>query len=333
MADRFTPKSGAAGPLDALDQDPFGVDTYTYPMNINTLAHAMLFNINVSDKSTYVSGTSSTNEALATSGTSQSRSQQLRNGQILGLEATLGGKKIGTQRKTKRIQKSVALYTPETIVFDQNQQYNTPELTPLVGDIASRVVGGAIGLMEGIASHFGGLGAITGMVIGGTAGAGVGALTNPTGEVATIGQIATGYAINPVIEVLYGHPELRQFQFDFNFAPESRVEATNIFNIIQTFRMFSAPEFVGTGKGISGAFFIPPAEWDITFLRQDTTGSFIQNTNIPTISTCVLTTINVNYTPDGQWITLVDGFPAHIQMRLSFMEIDIMTADRIDAGF
>src|SRR3990167_10737664 len=151
---RTDPKDGAAGPLTALGQDPFGVDFYSYPADINKLAHAMIFNINVPVNSknvqrNAVSGSSETPapspEGFGSTGTA-SRSQKLREGTLLGMGIgslnDIFGTNITTQRKTTRITKTIALYVPETMVFDSQQQYDTPEL----GTMAAQSIGDAIGV-------------------------------------------------------------------------------------------------------------------------------------------------------------------------------------------
>lgn len=355
MADRNSPKTGAAGPLDALGTNPFTFDSLVYPSDIESLAHCMTFNINVSDRSKDIKGIDGV-KAEAIAPDTQSRSQKVRAGTELG--SSLFG--LGTQRKTKRIKKAISLYVPETMIFDQRQEYFTPstlqtqgyfygeglKMAGTVAGVSAAVLGTAIGSIEGL-----GVGIIPGAIGGVLAGLAVKGTANfvgqkledftnnfgsPGSQNDNILTEVTGYAVNPMIEVVYGTPNLRTFQFDFSFAPRSAQEADNVWNIIQTFREYQAPEFAGSGKGFSGifgAFFVPPAEFDITFFRQDDTGSFVQNNNIPGISTCVLTESNTNYAPENQWVTFKDGMPVHITLRLVFMEIDIITRERIRSGF
>ena len=134
----------------------------------------------------------------------------------------------------------------------------------------------------------------------------------------------TGYSINPIIEVLYNAPELRTFQFDFTFAPKNSEEKNHVMQIIKEFRKHQAPEVAQNGM-----FFKPPSEFDILFRYKDDYGKFYENPNLPRISTCVLRKININYSPQNQFVTFHDGAPVQIQLRLEFQETELITRDLI----
>lgn len=342
---RASNKIGAAGPLDALYQNPFNTSNFSYPVDISDLAHAMLFNINVFDPNSASAQNPSTPAGAATA----SRSQKLRQGTLQGQSAsTLLGTDVqlpsigDTQlpaptlnRKTKRIQTSIGLYVPETLVFDDSQNYEPTSILDLLGaGGAALAVGAATGGTLGSALKAGGIGAIFATALGLDIGEDkLNQLVNPSGGAQTAIKAMFGYAINPVVEVIYSSPKLRNFQFDFIFAPRNMEEAESVWQIVYQFRRHQAPSFASVGK-IGGAFFSPPSEFDITFLRRDIqTGSFVQNGNIPGISTCVLTSMSTNFAPENQFTTHVDGFPTHIRMMLQFTEVDIITRERVDIGF
>ena len=50
------------------------------------------------------------------------------------------------------------------------------------------------------------------------------------------------------------------------------------------------------------------------------------------IATCVLQSVDVNYTPDGVK-SFGDGAPTQITMDLSFMETEMLTKQKINQGF
>lgn len=328
--------------LSALenDQDEYLVGAYTYPLNLQQLPNAMLFNINVQDVSLDAKNAKDNGGAARDS---RSTAQKLQAGQILGTtvaDNTFGtGLKATLNRKTTRIKQSVALYTPETIVYDSTQQYSTPSMLDTLGPAGVALTQ----IAAGQAGNAGMAGKLLGAAGIGSLLSGVeGTLGKLAGKVASINDsstktlltAATGYALNPLIEVLYNSPTLRTFAFDFVFAPKSQQEADQVWNIIYTFRRYHAPGYTAAGsQGLAGAVFAPPAEWDITFLRQDQGGSFVENINLPKINTCVLTDINTNYTPENQFVTFQDGMPVHITMRLAFTEVGVITQSEIDRGF
>jgi hypothetical protein len=139
-------------------------------------------------------------------------------------------------------------------------------------------------------------------------------------------QAATGTVRNPMLEMVYTSPGFRSFQFEFTFYPRDEREALEVQRIIERFRFHQAPELV---KGAEG-FLIPPSEFDIKFYYA---GSM--NPNIPALATCVLTQIDVNYTPNGFTAYEVPeenkpalgrtGMPVAIQMMLQFKETTYLT--------
>ena len=108
-----------------------------------------------------------------------------------------------------------------------------------------------------------------------------------------------------MIEVVYSSPALRTFRFDFMFYPQSQKEALAVQKIIQTFQFHQAPEV--SNNGTNGYFLVPPSEFDIEFYYAGT-----ENVNIPSISTCVLTSLDVDYAPNGFTAYEIPGQPAEI---------------------
>jgi hypothetical protein len=136
----------------------------------------------------------------------------------------------------------------------------------------------------------------------------------------------TGMVTNPMIEVIYSSPSLRQFRFDFMFYPQSYQEGLAVQKIIQSFQFHQAPEIAPNNT--SGYFLVPPSEFDIEFYYNGK-----ENVNIPSISTCVLTSMDVDYAPNGFTAYEVPGqdltyggtgMPVAIKMSLDFKETSIV---------
>jgi hypothetical protein len=81
-------------------------------------------------------------------------------------------------------------------------------------------------------------------------------------------------------------------------------------------------------KDSNNFLFIYPSEFDITYY---TNGQ--ENLNLNRHTSCVLTDMNVNYTPNQMFTSFADGMPTHIEITLTFKEMAILTKKEIDLGF
>jgi hypothetical protein len=137
---------------------------------------------------------------------------------------------------------------------------------------------------------------------------------------------STGRVINPMLEMVYKSPAFRTFQFDFTFYPRDEREALEVQSILERFRFHQAPELLAGSEG----FLVPPSEFDIRFYY----GGNL-NPNIPGVTTCVLTSIDINYAPNGFAAYEVPGengpelgrtgMPVAIQLTLQFQEVTYLT--------
>jgi len=228
-------------------------------------------------------------------------------------------------RTTKKTLDAVALYMPDTLNYSDQQIYNTlnigPELANKIGtgvSIADEFMSGRINAKQlgtNISPFIAqGITSILGKSLGADSFRGIFSAT-------------TGLVQNPRMELIYGSPSFRNFRFDFMFYPRSEKEGYQVQKIIERLRFHQAPEIM---RGTAGYFMVPPSEFDIEFYYNG-----IRNPNIPNISTCVLTSIDVDYAPKGfhTFESPKDttpkygstGMPFAIRMSLGFQETDIMT--------
>lgn len=211
---------------------------------------------------------------------------------------------------TTRTTTAISLFVPNTMVWSQDAIYDTVSLSQLLGGIGniesalSSLAGGniAASLIAGIAAKFGGGGAL-----------------------ATGGLAAAGLALNPQNFLLFRQIDFRRFQFDFLLTPSNQKETETINQIIYLFRFHASPEVL---TGSSGRFFVPPSEFDIDVVHNGNV-----NRNIPKINTCVMTSINVDYSAGGQWSSYYDGAAQQVRLTLNFMEKEIITKDLVQAGW
>ena len=155
----------------------------------------------------------------------------------------------------------------------------------------------------------------------------LGGLTNTPNIGGVVNGVAslTGHPLNPGVEVLYQSTDLRTFQFDFLLGPRNPTETSTLQNMIKNLRAWAAPD---SNTATGGWLFDSPLEWDISFFHNG-----VQNTNIPMIRRSVVTYINANYTPTGDWSTFSNGYPVSCLLTICFQEMEINRRDFILSGY
>ena len=236
---------------------------------------------------------------------------------------------VDKKPKMQRIKEAVAIYMPDTVMHTYSHDYDVQSLTSAMGNVGKSQRAGS-GVIEKIKNAF-----ISEEPINPQASAGA---TELAGDLAQeTGQVGAGFtdfllrnkglALNPQVELLFKGTANRGFIFDFKFQPKNQKEAETINNIIFIFRRYAAPTLSATVTD-PGAYFIPPAQFDIQYYFKNQENKFIGR-----ISTCVLENIDINYSSAGQYATFNDGSPIEINMQLRFKEVDIITRNMIDQGF
>ena len=200
-----------------------------------------------------------------------------------------------TQTPTGNANDTITLYMPDNAEFNYGASYNQ------------------IGLLEAAASV---------PVLGAIPNAILSTLTNSAARVALNSM---GYVFNPQEQVLFEGISFRTFSMSFTLTPFSRTEASEISNIIKTFRKNAAPTIQTGGAGF---FFVPPSIFEVAFLYNGA-----ENPNINKLKRCVLTDVNVNYAPNGTWSTHDDGSPVQTGLTLSFKEIELVDRTAVEGGY
>jgi len=232
-------------------------------------------------------------------------------------------------RTIVRTKDTIALYMPDTLGFSYTQRYDTLSTQGLP---ATLLAAGESGV-EAFKSS-GGTGDNLTNIAGNLSPFLVNYLKNQSGDAFSnvLFTSLLGVVQNPMLEVIYSSPDLRNFRFDFFFHPRSEKEAREVQLILERLRFHHAPEIV---KESNGFFLVPPSEFDIKFYYN---GSI--NPNIPPISTCVLENIDLDYAPNGFAAYEVPGqpkpslgatgMPVSIRMTLSFRETEYLTKANFD---
>jgi hypothetical protein len=251
------------------------------------------------------------------------------------IQSAISGITSGSFTRTiRRTTDTIALYMPDTLVFQYNQQYSTPSLSgALTGALAAGTA--AAETYKNMSASGKSGEEISKEMTKNLAPFAFAALAKTQGDLGNVLFAAgTGLAMNPMMEMIYSSPQFRQFRFDFVFYPRDEREALEVQNILERLRFHQAPEI----KSNTGGFFlVPPSEFDIKFYYNG-----YENPNIPRISTCVLKGIDINYAPNGwsAYETLdgkpelgKTGMPVGITLSLDFEETEILTKDSFTRTF
>ena len=133
----------------------------------------------------------------------------------------------------------------------------------------------------------------------------------------------SGLSPNPMKEQIFKGIDFRSFTMEYQFAPRSQTESDNVNNIIRTFKYHMHPEF----KDATNFLFLYPSEFDIEYYHNGE-----ENLNIHRHTSCVLTEMNINYTPLGNFSTFEGGRPTQINVSMSFKELTVLTKELIEQG-
>lgn len=124
-------------------------------------------------------------------------------------------------------------------------------------------------------------------------------------------QGRTGGILNPNVELLFNSPQLRPFSFSFRMIPRTKKESEQIKGIIKFFKKNMAV------KRDTGLFLKAPN----TFLIKYLGAGGEEQKSINKIKECALIGFDVNYTPQGSYMTYEDGTMASYNITLSLKEL------------
>jgi hypothetical protein len=125
---------------------------------------------------------------------------------------------------------------------------------------------------------------------------------------------AYGQVLNPNSELLFTGPQLRSFSFSFRLSPRSASEAKIVRTIIRYFK-----QAMSVQRSQSILLLKAPNTFGIEYL----TAGKKKHPYLNTFKECALTQCNVNYTPDGQYMTYA-GEPSmtSYELQLQFQELE-----------
>lgn len=213
----------------------------------------------------------------------------------------------------RRLKTAIALHTPNTMSTTYSINYDEEDM-----DIYAMGLAAAGGASLDKALKQKSLSNVAADVVNATTAAGlaVGLKLPGTGGISKI----TGLAPNPRKEQIFKHVNFRTFTFDYQFYPRDAQEAQNVLNIIYQFKLHMHPEF----KDANNFLYVYPSEFDIFYYVNGQ-----ENMNVNRHTSCVLTDMTVNYSPNGQFTSFADGMPTQINVTLTFKELATLTKEKI----
>ena len=130
----------------------------------------------------------------------------------------------------------------------------------------------------------------------------------------------TGKIMNPNLELLFSGPNLRTFNYNYQFTPREHREAKEIRSIIKFFKKNMAP--IRKGK----LFLESPNVFKLKYIFKN--GG--QHPFLNKIKLCALQSFNVQYTPDGSYMTYDDGSMTSYTASMTFQELNPIYSDEIE---
>ena len=226
---------------------------------------------------------------------------------------------------TKRLASSICLYMPATVGVNQTADYSEPDIGGLAKMLAA--FSDEFAKSGSFADSFG---AIKGDIATSVGEAAKSSLDTIMPGAKALAEITHGRVFSNRMEMVFKGVPRRTFSFQFTMMPKSEAEAKSIREICQMFRFYMAPSFEGEAN--TSRTFIVPATFDIEY-RLIGGG---ENNFLNKISTSVLTSCDITY--GGERTTFfrpTDGGapPVQTNITLNFKELEIITRERIGAGY
>jgi len=357
-------------PTSHLNDDPFAFSSISYPRDVTQdmqNGHYMLFYINVQNKTKYryidadtgLPVNQKTSKQVPSGPAGQTKTvpsetfygdtdaSYRNNIQKGGKGSVLDSDKVNLRKSrkamtgfssvmptTSRITDSIAIYLPPDVKDSTSATYNNAAEMGVIGLAAAGAVNftNAMARNDFSAASSALLGSAKGVILEAAKRMGselVGGLSGVDPEAITgFANKAFGQATNPYMEVIFEKVGMRTFSYNFTFSPRNERETEDVQKIIKMFRFHMLPEMQGANE----RFLTLPSTFDIHYMYQFDSEIARENSFYSKIATCVLSGVDVDYTPNGVK-SFASGAPTQIKMGLNFMETEMLTKQHVDKGF
>ena len=228
---------------------------------------------------------------------------------------------------TTRLDTAIAMYMPTDIKVSYGAEYTDTPIGQFTDAVVDVVQGGMSPeeLKSSIANETGEIGEY-----------GIRQGLKGLGEVPGFGgaleakEMMEGVIFADRMELAFKGIGKRQFSYEFKMMPRSQAEADQIQEIIYAFKFNMMPEFVGDTKGRKLKV---PNTFDIQYMYQNAENSYLNK-----VSTCFLEKMDVSYGGDRYKTfdassTNAGAPPVETTISLNFLEIELITRERVAEGF
>ena len=348
--------SAGASPLQALTQQSNFSSTssknLSYPLNVEDdpeQGHYIIFYIYEIDDVKVKKKGDAIVKAARGNGTAANR--LLQNSDSTGMNSQSGrgaGKSLSIKRPPmKRMDQAIALYMPASVKVSYKTNYSDQEIgvfAQVAGDLYSDLQSG-----KGLDAA----GAALGGLASGVAATVVKGATEKIAGAKAMAQIASGMAISNKMELQFDGVDRRDFSYEFTFIPKSEQEAKVVEEIVYAVKKNMMPSYVdqvnlGTIYGhdvtakFNGKIMKTPNIFDIEYQHKGKRNPFLNR-----VSSSYLTSVDVSYGGDrfkayeSTTTNARKGYegggegppPQKTTLSLNFREIEMMSKERIEAGF
>lgn len=363
--------------FNSPDKRGYRIGTYEYPNGLRQaedLQHYIAFYINVRDKSTggktenpnkFIGN--DPNKQIAEAGVKEQLNENLRSAQsarisendaknavstiannagtIVAAGTIIGGIGLGTKLRdipgltVKAAAAGLAARVAVRMLQKLNLQNFLPGTTSRLKEVITLHVEEKPSVKYGINYTDKDMGALTGLLVQGSAAAAAGnlnkiapeiqarfiseliklpALRGGGGTLNDIRELSTREKTNPFREVLFESVDYRTFNFRYRFYPKNQNETDKIKKIIELFKIHMHPELTK-----SKLFYIYPSEFDIQYFYKDKANPYVHK-----FARCALTDMSVDYGGE-QFNTFRNGAPTEIGLTLTFRELEQLDSEAI----
>mgnify|MGYP001188366550 CR=1 FL=1 len=324
-------------PVEAAKRDPLQFSFISYPRDLATaeVGHYILF---YTLKNKFSAGTNKDLQLARDLGFASKIGPHAGMTSVKDLRK-VGGSKIKPVKTDNsvlskfpthtQVTSAIALYMPPGVKVNYGQNYGA-EATELSGTTAN-----TIGIAKSAVKTTDQLKAIIGGVAGGLGQYGkniVGEALSMVGagDPIKLASKAFGVAVNPHEEMFYEGPSFREFSYAFDFYPRDEKEMKDVQNIVKLFKYHQAPDLDMSKYG--GRLFNVPSEFEIHYMYQDRVNNYMNK-----ISKVACKGVDVQYGEEEQFSTFkpdADGAPpVSTKLTLNFVELELMTKEKIYRGF